>query len=84
MPYTGDLPVNPRSWQKATQDHEVIDQEWWGWAIIDLLLETPLFLTKYFLRKIRYSVRRVFCSHQERSPGMKAFSITLRRRLQRK
>ncbi len=60
MPYTGDLPVNSRTWQKPSNSHEVTDEEWWGWTLIDLVLEVPAILTKYLLRKIRYSVRRVF------------------------
>jgi hypothetical protein len=74
MPYTGDLPVNSRTWQKSSNNQEVTDEEWWGWTLIDLLLEAPVILTKYLLRKIRTRVRRVFCSHQER------FRRTLQRR----
>jgi hypothetical protein len=72
MSYKTNQPVNSHSWQIPSHHQpDVTESEgWWGWAMIDLLLDVPVMLAQYLLRKVRNGLRRIFWS------GMHGLSTT--------
>lgn len=83
MSYKVHTPLESYSGQMSSHQHAVIEAEWWGWDLIDLLLDIPVMLIKDLFFKLRKGVRRAIFSQHARSYGQKRV-LSTSRRLQQK
>lgn len=55
------------------------ESEWWGWGVIELLLESPIILSQFLLLRLENGIRRMIKFRRHRFGRKQPLTFTLRK-----